>query len=186
MPSPNATTGREGMSGPRVPGSTIELPCGETVAPQDIDLGMRELSCACGDTHAVVTDVHPPARFVPEELVETLRAVVEPGDDRETFGTVHVMGMVLEEFPEAVVAHDATEDGSVGYAIVWVTDFDARRLHEIVVELLVELMNHAIEHTDDTAAADEFAEQLAAFDVEAFVTAYRRERDFEDEHDRPV
>jgi hypothetical protein len=64
--------------------------------------------------------------------------------------------------------------------------FDPRQLHEVVVELLVELMDHAVGHADDEAAASEFEEQLAQFDVAAFVDAYRQERNFEDEFDTPA
>ncbi len=176
------------MSEPRVPGrdSTVTLPCGETVAAGDVDMGMRDLSCACGETHAVVTDVHPPGRFVPESFVRDLQAAVETDDEFDEFGTPHVMGMVREEFPDEVVSLDVSDDGSVGYALLWVAAFDSRRLHEVVVELLVEMMDHALGHADDDAAREQFREQLAAFDVPAFVDQYRRQRDFEDEHDRPA
>lgn len=172
------------MGDPRVPGASIELACGEHIDPARIDLGMRELSCPCGSEHAVVTDVHPPSRFVPEATVEILRETVEPADEQEVFSTTHVMGMVLEEFPEAVATHDATEDGTVGYAMVWVTDMDARTLHEIVVELLVELMDHAVSHAEDPETADRFQRQLESFDIETFVSAYREAREFEVADDR--
>ena len=92
----------------------------------------------------------------------------------------------LCEFPEAVVGTDVSENTDVGYAWVWVADFDSRRLHEVVVELVVELMDHAVSHADDEAARNEFESQLHEFDVEAFVEAYRRERDFERGTDEPV
>lgn len=176
------------MSEPRVPGrdSEVTLPCGETVAAADVDMGMRELDCDCGATHAVVTDVHPPSRFVPESFVRDLQAVVETDDEFEEFGTPHLLGMVREEFPEKVVSLDVSEDGTVGYAMLWVTAFDARRLHEVVVELLVELMDHALTHADDDAARAQFREQLDAFDPEQFVEQYRRQREFEDETDSAV
>jgi hypothetical protein len=177
------------MSGPRVPGrrdETIALPCSEEVDVHELDMGLREFACDCGGTHAVVMDVHPLARFVPEFLVETLEATVEPADDYDRFRTAHVMGLVMEEFPEAVATADVSEDGSVGYALVWVTDFDARRLHEIVVELLVELMDHAVGHADDEAVVGEFQSHLREFDVEAFVEEYRRERDLESERDSAI
>jgi len=176
------------MAEPRVPGSedSLELPCGEQVHPHDLDLGMRAYRCPCGDTHAVVTDAHPLARFVPETLVETLREVVETDDEFDQFTTAHVLAMVHEEFPEQVARANRADDGNVGYALVWVTDFGPRRLHELVVELLVELMDHAVGHAEDDDAAREFEEQLTAFDVEAFVDAYRRQREFEDEFDTPV
>jgi hypothetical protein len=177
------------MTEPRVPGSTpgrIELPCGETISPADLDLGMREFHCACGADHAVVMDVHPPARFVPEFLVEVLESVVEVEDEFETFGTPHVMGAVIEEFPEKVATHDAAGEGEVGYAMVWITDFDDRRLHEIVVELLIELMDHAISHAEDQDHAAVFDQHLEDFDVEAFVDQYRAQRDLESEHDTAI
>lgn len=177
------------MAEPRVPGgrgADLELPCGRTVNVHDLDLGLREVACGCGDRHAVVTDAHPPSRWVPESLVETLRGTVDTADDFGEFGTVHLMGMVLEEFPEAVATDDVSEDGEVGFALVWVTDFDARRLHEIVVELLVELMDHAVSHAEDDADLTEFERQMRQFDVGEFVAEYRRVRDFEDEHDTAV
>ncbi len=177
------------MAEPRVPGDdrqTLELPCGESLDPREIDLGMREYACSCGDRHAVVMDVHPPSRFFPESLVAVLRETVETADDFDEFGTPHLLGVVMEEFPERVVSHDATEDGTVGYAMLWITDFDSRRLHEIVVELVVELMEHAVSHAEDETAVTEFESQMLEFDVEAFVDEYRQVRDFETERDSPV
>ena len=178
------------MASPGVPGSRrtdLELPCGETIdAGGDLDMGMREYDCACGASHAVVMDVHPPSRFFPESVVRVLRGTIEAADDFEEFGTPHLLGMVMEEFPERVAVADVGEDTSAGYAMVWVTDFDSRRLHEVVVELVVELMDHAIGHADDGEGAGEFEARLAEFDAAAFVEQYRRERDFEDERDRPV
>lgn len=173
---------------PRVPGgrSRLELPCGETVSATDLDMGLREFACDCGGTHAVVQDVHPLSRFVPEAIVDTLRAAVETADETPAFATTHLLGMVLEEFPDRVVAADVSDDGRVGYAMVWVAEFDARRLHEVAVELVVELMDHAVSHAPDEADVSEFEEQLQAFDAAAFVEQYRREREFEDEHDSPA
>ncbi len=147
---------------------------------------MRDYRCSCGETHAVVLDVHPPSRFLPESLVDVLRETVDTADEFDEFGTPHLMGIAMEEFPEAVVVHDAGDDGTVGYALLWVADFDSRRLHEIVVELVVELMDHAVSHADDADAVASFESQLAEFDVEAFVEEYRRVRDFESAGDRPA
>jgi len=36
--------------------------------------------------------------------------------------------------------------------MAWVTEFDSRRLHEIVVGFVVELMEHAVSHADDDEA----------------------------------
>lgn len=175
------------MATPRVPGDEeIELPCGESVSLAELDMGLREYACSCGERHAVVMDVHPPSRFVPEAIVEVLRETVETEDDFGEFGTPHIMGVVLEEFPEEVVAEDVSENGQVGYSMLWLTDFDSRRLHVIVVELLIELMDHAISHAENDDAATEFEEQMLEFDVEAFVDDYREARDFESEHDRPA
>jgi len=177
------------MTEPRVPGGddrTAELPCGEVIDARDVDMGMRDLPCACGEDHAVVTDVHPPSRFVPEEMVRDLRATVETEDDFGEFGTPHFMGMVMEEFPDRMVSVDVSEDGDVGYAVLWVADFDSRRLHEVVVELVVEMMEHALSHVSDEAARAEFEQRLSEFDVEAFVEQYRGARGFESEHDRPA
>ena len=164
----------------------IELPCGERVAPDAFDLGMREFDCPCGESHAVVTDAHPLGRFVPEAMVETLREAVDTDDEFERFGTPHIMGMVLEEVPDALASVDRSDDGTVGYALLWVSEFDARRLHELVVELVVELMDHAVSHAEDDAAVEEFQRQLERFDVEAFVDAYREQREFDDEFDSPA
>jgi hypothetical protein len=177
------------MAEPRVPGGRgdeLELACGETVHVHEIDMGLRELPCACGDDHATVVDVHPLARFVPEFLEATLRETVETADESPAFGTPHLLAMVMEEFPDRVATADVAEDGHVGYARVWVTEFDARELHEIVVELVVELMEHAVSHAADDEALAAFEEQMLAFDVGEFVEQYRREREFEDEHDTPV
>ncbi|PSP83359.1 hypothetical protein BRC78_08255 [Halobacteriales archaeon QH_8_68_33] len=176
------------MAQPRVPGGDddIELPCGETVTVHDLDLGLREYACDCGERHAVVMDVHPLGRFVPEFLADALRETVDTADEFEEFTTAHVMGIVREEFPDRTVSQDVSEDGSVGYSLVWLTDFDSRRLHEVVVELLVELMDHAVSHADDAEAQSEFQQWLAQFDVTEFVDQYRAEREFESEHDSAV
>jgi hypothetical protein len=177
------------MAEPRVPGgnsSTLELPCGQRVDVQELHMGMRDYRCDCGEDHAVVMDVHPLSRWVPEATVETLRAAIDTADDFGEFGTPHLLGMVTEEFPDSVVSADVSDDGSVGYALVWMTDFDARRLHEVVVELIVELMEHAVSHASDDSAVSEFEEQMFDFDVEEFVRLYREQRDFEDEFDRAV
>ncbi|MWV39946.1 DUF5815 family protein [Natrialba sp. INN-245] len=178
------------MAQPRVPGSDpdrrLEVPCGETIDPHDIDLGMREWICSDGTHHAVVTDVHPPSRFFPESLVAVLRETIDTADEFDQFGTPHLMGVVMEEFPEKVVVYDASDDGTVGYAMLWITEFDARRLHEIVVELVVELMEHAISHADDDEAIGEFESQMLEFDIGEFVDQYRAQREFETEHDRAL
>lgn len=178
------------MAEPRVPGgreSELELACGEVIDTHDnLHIGMREYDCACGATHAVVLDAHPLSRFVPEFLEEILLETVEPADDHEEFTIAHLLGVVIEEFPEEVAVADATDDGAVGFSMVWVTEFDSRRLHEIVVELLVELMEHAVSHAEDERMAEEFEAQMLEFDIGAFVDQYRAERNFDDEHDAPV
>ncbi|WP_135535725.1 MULTISPECIES: DUF5815 family protein [Halostella] len=179
------------MAEPRVPGESpdgdVSLPCGETIRIRDLDMGVRDFDCACGATHAVVMDVHPPSRFFPEFLVEILRETIETDeDDMGEFGTTHLMGIVMEEFPDEIVSEDLSENGDVGYSLLWLTDFDSRRLHEIAVELVVELMEHAISHADDDTAMTEFEEQMLDFDVAEFVAEYRRQRDFADEHDTAV
>jgi len=169
------------MAQPQVPGGggeTLELPCGETKSIGTLDLGMREFECACGERHAVVMDVHPPERFLPEFLVSVLREAVETtSEEMPEFGTAHLMGIVLEEFPQRVVSADVSDDGDVGAGIVWVTDFEARRLHEIIVELVIELMEHAVSHADNETAVSEFERQMLDFDVSEFVEEYRAERD---------
>ncbi|MFB6201012.1 MAG: DUF5815 family protein [Halorhabdus sp.] len=176
------------MATPRVPGASdrIELACGESIDRADLDMGLRAFECACGSTHAVVMDVHPPERFLPAFLVDVLRETVETTDEADELATAHLMGIVMEEYPDAVVAEDVEDDGDLGAGLVWITDFDARRLHEVVVELVVELMEHAISHADDEAAISEFEADMQEFDVSEFVETYRAERDFESEHDSPV
>jgi hypothetical protein len=173
------------MTQPQVPGGggeTLELPCGEDIDVRRLDLGMREYECDCGDRHAVVMDVHPPERFLPDFLVSVLREAVETtSEEMPEFGTAHLMGMVLEEFPGDVASADVSDDGDVGAGIVWMTDFDARRLHEIVVELVVELMEHAVSHAEDDAAVSEFERQMLDFDVSEFVAEYRAERDLSED-----
>jgi len=173
------------MAQPRVPGGrgeTLELPCGETVQLNEFDLGMREFDCDCGETHGVVMDVHPPDRFLPEFLVAVLQEAIETTSaEMPEFGTPHLLGIVLEEFPESVLAHDATEDQEVGFAMLWVTDFDSLKLHEIIVELVIELMEHAVSHAEDTAALTEFEQQMHEFDVAAFVEEYRSQRDLSED-----
>lgn len=176
------------MSEPTIPdeGESVELPCGQVVPRSTFDMGMRAFTCRCGDTHAVVMDVHPLGRWIPEAVGDVLRAAIEPTDEYDDFQTIHLMGLVLEEYPERVVAIDATDDPSVGYALLWVTGFDARELHRIVVELLVELMDHAVGHSEEQAVRTEFDAQLADFDVGAFVDQYREQRDLSDRHDRAI
>lgn len=176
------------MPEPRVPGGgeRMELPCGESVSPREFDLGQREFDCDCGGTHAIVTDAHPLSRFVPEDIAAQLRAVIDTDDEYDEFSMPHLMGSVMEEFPDEVAVRDVSEDGQVGAALIWVADFDTRRLHHVVVELLVELMDHAVGHVDDESIQAEFESQMAEFDVERFVEAYRDQRDFEDEYDSAV
>ncbi|MFW5956070.1 MAG: DUF5815 family protein [Halorhabdus sp.] len=176
------------MPAPRVPseGNQIDLPCGESIRVSELDMGMREFACQCGATHAVVMDVHPPARFLPESIVEVLRETIETTDEAEELATVHFMGIVMEEFPDSVVAEDVEDNGEIGCSLLWITDFDARRLHEIVVELVVELMDHAVSHAEDEDAIEAFEAEMRSFDVVEFVDAYREQRDFDSERGRPV
>ena len=173
-----------------VPGGrteSLELPCGEERSVHELDMGLREFECACGKTHAVVMDMHPLSRWVPEFLVEILEETVEPAEEEyDRFTTAHVMGIVMEEVPEDVAVADTSEDGNVGYALVWVTDFDSRELHEVVVELIVELMDHAVSHAEDDAVVDEFEQEMLDFDVGEFVDQYRAQRNWETEHDSPI
>ena len=170
------------MAGPRIPDRpdhTMTLPCGRDLAIDELDLGMRELACRCGARHAVVMDVHPLSRWIPESVVEVLVATIGTDDEYDEFGTMHVMAIVREEFPDRVAVHDASANPAVGFALCWVCDVPAKRLHEIIVELLVDLMDHAVSHAADPSMKEQFAGQLDAFDLETFVTRYRDERDFE-------
>lgn len=169
------------MATPRVPGTdpdNVELPCGETVPVTDFDLGMREYPCSCGERHAVVMDVHPPSRFFPAEVVQVLESVIEPAEGG-TFGTQHLLGLVLEEFPEQVVDANVADNGKIGCQMIWVADFDSRRLHEVIVELVLELMDHAMTHSEDESARSDFTNSLETFDVATFVDRYRDERDLD-------
>ena len=178
------------MSEPRIPGTgggdEIDLPCGESVDVSEFTMGAREIDCECGESHAVVMDVHPPSRFLPESLVGTLRETIEAEDAFGEFGTPHLVGMVMEDYPDSVTTTDLSDEGSVGFGLVWIASFDARRFHEIVVELVVEMMEHAVGHADDETAIDEFENRMLEFDVEAFVEQYREQRHFESEFDDPV
>lgn len=177
------------MDRPRVPGSSgdqLELPCGESIPPDRLDMGMRELECVCGDRHAVVMDVHPLGRWIPESVAGILDETIEPTDEHDAFGTIHLMGMVLEEYPDRVTVHNGTEDPAVGWAMAWITAFDATELHELVVELLLELMDHAVGHAQDERIQTEFTEQIQAFDIEEFVTTYREQRDFDERGDEAL
>jgi len=171
---------------PSVPGESddeLVLSCGAEIDPYDLDMGMREYECDCGETHAVVMDVHPLGRFIPEFLVETLRETITTDDDFEEFSMPHAIAMIREEYPDEIAAADLSGDGHVGYGLVWMTDFDSRELHETVVAEVVDLMEHAISHADDGPTVQEFEQQLEAFELETFVDAYRAERDFESEYD---
>ncbi|WP_435359186.1 DUF5815 family protein [Haloarchaeobius sp. DFWS5] len=173
------------MSEPRVPGgpgTELSLPDGPTVDVSTIDLGMREY-VEDGEHYAVVMDVHPPSRFFPESLVQVLRETVETADEFDEFGTPHLMGIVLEEFPEKVASADVSDDGTIGCSMVWLTEFDAVRLHEIIVELVVEMMEHAVSHAEDDATMTDFERQMLEFDVSEFVAEYREQREFTSEHD---
>ena len=181
------------MTEPRVPGTEsggggggVELPCGESAALTDFDLGMREYDCACGSSHAVVMDMHPASRFLPEAIVSVLEEAVEPAEDDafETFGTPHLMGAVMEDVPDDVTVTDASDTGDVGYALLWVFEFDSRTLHEYVVDLVVELMDHAVSHAEDPSAQGEFESAMTDFDTSEFVAEYRKERDWEAERGR--
>ena len=86
---------------------------------------------------------------------------------------------MLEEFPGEVTAADVSEDQEVGYTMLWISSFDARRLHEVIVELVVELMEHAISHSDDPNAVSSFERRMVEFDVAEFVDQYREERNVE-------
>ncbi|MFW6383941.1 MAG: DUF5815 family protein [Halodesulfurarchaeum sp.] len=168
-------------------GGAIDLPCGETITADELDLGMREFECACGGTHAVVMDPHPPTRFLPTEVAEDLAATVTPaGTEVEEFGTVALMGLVMDALDEEIVAYDAAEDGTTGFAVAWIATSDARELHKGVVESVLSVMAEAVTDAGDAEAEAAFAEHRAAFDVEAFVDEYRAVRDFEDEFDEPV
>jgi len=176
------------MATPRVPSDEdrLELPCGETVDIHTFDMGRREFECHCGQSHALVMDVHPLTRFLPSFLVDTLAETVEPSGEAEQLGTGHLMGIVMEEFPDDIVAKDVEDDGAIGCGLLWVSEFDSRRLHEIVVELVVDLMEHAISHAEDDTARETFEEDMRQFDVGTFVDTYRAERDFDGDNDTPV
>ncbi|ESS05222.1 MAG: hypothetical protein A07HB70_02263 [uncultured archaeon A07HB70] len=159
-------------------GEAVELPCGERVPADAFDLGMREYGCACGASHAVVTDAHPPERFLPGIVVETLREAVETtSEEMPEFGTPHLLGLVVEEFPGEMAVAEVTDDPDLGYALLWVSEFDSRDLHETIVELVVEVMEHAVSHAEDDDAVRQFESSMLDFDVAEFVERYRAERD---------
>jgi len=171
---------------PHVPGkqaSRIDVPGSERSIPvRELDMGMRETTID-GEIYAVVVDVHPLTRFLPPEIVETLEATVEPGDESDRFGTHHLMARVQERHPEDISVADVSDNGEVGYGLIWLAASDARTLHELVVELVLELMEHAVGHAEDDAVQAEFEEYRTEFDVATFVEQYRAQRNFEDEDD---
>lgn len=171
------------MVRPGVPGKRLDLPCGESVSVRNIDLGTREFECDCGESHAVIKDTDPLTQFVPTFIADVLRDTVETDDDHPGFSTAHLLGLVSEVHSEILVSADVSDDGQVGYALLWVSGLDSRDLHRVVVEHVVDLMEQAIEEANDEAAIREFEEYVEEFDVEAFVEEYRAERDFEHEHD---
>ena len=61
----------------------VLLPCGVSIESHSIDLGMRELKCECGEMHAVVTDINPLTRFLPEFLVNSLEEIIEVADSEK-------------------------------------------------------------------------------------------------------
>ena len=161
----------------------ILLPCGTSIDSHRIDLGMRELKCECGKTHAIVTDINPLTRFLPEFLVVSLEELIEVRDSDKWggLGMVHLMGLVMEDFPEETVFFDASEDGYLGYSMLWIFDFDAWRLHEIIIELIIEMMEHGMSHSGDKNAIAEFEKQMLQFDIKEFVKEYRETRDLNPE-----
>ena len=177
------------MAEPSIPfddDGSVELTCGERISRDTFDLGLREFDCSCGDRHAVVMDVHPLGRWIPEAVGDVLRETIEPADEYDTFQTIHLMGLIVEEYPEEVTVVDATDSPSVGYALLWVTELDARELHRVIVELLVELMDHAVSHSEDDDLHGSFTQQLRDFDIDEFVDHYRNQRDLSDRYDRPI
>jgi len=69
---------------------------------------MREFKCDCGETHAVVMDVHPRSGSSRTFWSIAPRAIETTSEEMPEFDTPHLLGVVLEEFPEAVVAYDAS------------------------------------------------------------------------------
>lgn len=179
------------MAQPGVPsepsGESVELPCGETITSEDLDLGMREYECGCGANHAVVLDPHPPSRFLPSSVTDVLaETLAAEGSETEEFGTIPLMGLVMDAHPERIVVYDAAEDGTTGFAVAWIADFDSERLHQVVVESVLSVMADAVTEVGDDSAAAAFTEQRAEFDVDSFVAEYRTVRDFDDEFDEPA
>jgi hypothetical protein len=165
----------------------IELPCGESITAGDLHLGMRELRCDCGAAHAVVLDPHPPTRFLPTSVAEVLaETLATEGTDGEEFDTVALMGLLMDAYPERIVTHDAAEDGTTGYALAWIAEFDARELHERVVETVLGVMAEAVTEAGNEDATAAFTDHRSEFDVGEFVAEYREVRDFEDEFDEPA
>lgn len=129
---------------------------------------------------------HPPTRFLPKALIETLRATTETADSFEEFGMAHLIGLLIETEPELVTTIDASEHGNVGFALAWITTVDARTLHERIVARVLDVMEHAMEHADDDKAQTEFEAERKQFDIETFVTEYRQQREFKGPSDTAV
>ena len=47
----------------------------------------------------------------------------------------------------------------------------------IIIELIIEVMDHAVSHSDDTGLIAGFEADMAEFDVAEFVDTYREERE---------
>jgi len=177
------------MSVPGVPTDDdpeLELPCGETVDVREFDLNTSEIDCECGEAHGVVYDTDPLTRFIPEQMAHTLEETVKPRETDHTFGTLHAMGMLADEVPQTVASTDASEMGEVGFNYVWVSDFTAREVHVLLVQLLVDLMDHAVDQVGDDSIKSAFAERLDGLDVEEFVDEYRTQRSFDGPDDTAV
>ncbi|MFB6162907.1 MAG: DUF5815 family protein [Halococcoides sp.] len=164
----------------------LELPCGETVDAREFDLNTSEIDCECGEAHGVVLDTDPLTRFVPDQMARILEETVKPRETDHTFGTLHAMGMLADEVPQTVASADVSENGDLGFNYVWVSDFTAREVHVLLVQLLVDLMDHAVDEVGDDSIKSQFTEQLEGLDVEEFVDQYRTERSFEGPEDSPV
>ncbi len=125
---------------------------------------MREFACDCGQTHGVVLDPHPLARFVPEFLTEVLHETIETTTTTMSSGRPTSWASSSRSSPRPSSPRTCPRTAKSARA-GWVTDFDSRRLHEIVVELLVELMEHAVSHAEDDDVVSEFEAKMLQFDV---------------------
>lgn len=129
---------------------------------------------------------HPLAQFIDRD---TRQDAPDGHQDRRRVRPVHHRTYAGDDppgVPQATCPRGLCRQRTGRLCARLVSDFSPRKLYEVVVELLVELIDRAIGHADDEAAAREFEVQLVEFDVKTFIDIYRDERNFKDKFDIPA